>query len=178
MKREAVTLRNKAEEEIEALIASKKREAATISSAAKSEAEKLVTEATKSIADYRHWLISAVAESERLYKIQTQSLSAAQQAIEQSRSRLAHAFEKLSSLTQVVNESLDENNIPLATEFARTDADSTLNEKSAAKTSTVKKAAATKSTTKKSAAKSSTNKKSAAKRTPAKRAVVKKSARK
>jgi hypothetical protein len=118
-KREVESLRAITAAEIDAMVATKKREAASITDAAKSEAEALVKEAVASITDYRSWLTSAVAESERLYKIQSQSLTAAQQAIEQSRTRLAMAFEKLAALTDEVDQNLDSENQPLSPKFLR-----------------------------------------------------------
>ena len=116
-KREVETLRKTTAAEVEALLSTKKREAQSITSSAKSEADALMEEAKSNIADYRDWLVSAVAESERLYKIQTQSLAAAQQAIDQSKQRLAHAFEKLTAHIDDVQESLDNENTPTSKEF-------------------------------------------------------------
>ena len=177
--REVAALKSQTHSEIESMLATKKREAAAITSSAKHEADELVAEATASVADYRNWLISAVSESERLYKIQTQSLSAAQQAIEQSRQRLSHAFEKLASLTNEVEENLDENSAPLVKEFTRARAkeNSPANESSPAAKKTVKKAPAKKAATKKPVAKKSSAKKAPAKKA-AKKSVAKKSTRK
>jgi len=125
----------------------------------------LVSEATANIANYRNWLVSAVAESERLYKIQTQSLSAAQQAIEQSRQRLSHAFEKLASLTQEVEENLNENNAPRVPEFTRT--------RTLASTATSDQTPATKGDTKKSVKAVTPRKATSAKKTAPKRPVKK-----
>lgn len=174
VKREVAALRSKTEEEIQSLTDAKKQEAVAITANAKHEAERLVKEAVGSIADYRNWLVSAVAESERLHKVQTQSLAAAQQAIEQSRQRLAHAFEKLSSLTNDVNESLDENNIPLAKELIRSKENfSRGNEPTSAKKSAVKQNTLTKGSATKKIAKKATSKKASARKS-----AVKKSARK
>lgn len=115
--REAELLRSTTSKEVEAMLSTKRREAVAITSAAKSEADSLIEEATHNIANYRSWLVSAVAESERLYKIQTQSLSAAQQAIDQSRQRLAHAFEKLSAHITDVDNNLGNENRPTSKEF-------------------------------------------------------------
>jgi hypothetical protein len=177
--REVAALKSQTQSDIESMLATKKREAAAITSSAKHEAEELVAEATASVADYRNWLISAVSESERLYKIQTQSLSAAQQAIEQSRQRLSHAFEKLASLTNEVEENLDENNAPLVKEFTRARAkdNSLVSESSPVVKKTVKKAPAKKTATKKPVAKKSSAKTAPAKRA-AKKSVAKKSTRK
>jgi len=187
-KREVESLRATTAAEIDAMVATKKREAASITAAAKSEAEALVKEAVASITDYRSWLTSAVAESERLYKIQSQSLTAAQQAIEQSRTRLAMAFEKLAALTDYVDQNLDSENQPLSPEFLRPSAkQTTLNKSTGEQTDqpatqvttqptnrAVKKSAAVKKkpVTKKAAARTSAKKK------PAKKATPKKSTRK
>lgn len=169
--REVATLKSKTESEIESMMAAKKREAAAITSSAKHEAEELVAEAITNVSDYRNWLISAVSESERLYKIQTQSLSAAQQAIEQSRERLSHAFEKLASLTQEVDQNLGENDTPVVKEFTRirpsgslqtTDSSSEIKKpaKKSARKAPAKKVARKRSAPKKSTGKKSTGKKS------------------
>jgi len=164
-RREVEALRSKTQEEIESMLAAKKREAAAITSSAKHEAEVLVSDATANIANYRNWLVSAVAESERLYKIQTQSLSAAQQAIEQSRQRLSHAFEKLASLTQEVEENLNENNAPRVPEFTRT--------RTLASTATSDQTPATKGDTKKSVKAVTPRRATSAKKTAPKRPVKK-----
>jgi hypothetical protein len=173
-KREVESLRATTAQEIESMLASKKREAASITAAAKSESEELVKGAISSITDYRNWLTSAVAESERLYKIQTQSLTAAQQAIEQSRHRLASAFERLAGLTEDIDRNLDGENQPITKEFVRSgSAQSTREESTASEgddSSAVKKKGAVKnSPAKKSPAKKSPAKKSPAKKSPAKK---------
>ncbi len=107
-KREAAELEAATSREVELMLLAKKREANAITSSAKHEAEALVAEAAQSVSEYRNWLSSVVAETERLYKVQTQSLASAQQAIEQSRQRLGSAFEKLSNLTVDIANSLGE----------------------------------------------------------------------
>lgn len=164
--KEVEALKAKTHDEIEAMLATKRREAASITSAAKHEAEALVAEATSNVADYRNWLLSAVAESERLYKIQTQSLAAAQQAIEQSKQRLSHAFEKLASLTQEVDENLSEDAIPLAKEFTRSrSSDAVAQESKKLSPSPRSKKQVAKKPARKPAAKRATNKKVAKKST-------------
>jgi hypothetical protein len=183
-KREAESLRTTTAQEIESMLASKKREAASIMAAAKSESEELVKGAISSITDYRTWLTSAVAESERLYKIQTQSLTAAQQAIEQSRQRLASAFERLAGLTEDIDRNLDDENQPITKEFVRGSAAQIARKESASQgedspQSAVKKAAAKrKAPVKKAVAKKSAAKSSQAKKSPAKKVSAKKSTRK
>jgi len=141
-----------AEREAEHLIASKKREAAAVAAAAKKEAEALVSGAVTDIADYRSWLSTAIAEAERLHRIQTQSLNAAEQAIEQTRHRLATAFEKLASLQGDIDLNLGSDNRPKSKTYVRAngsavDAETTPAKKAAPK----KKAAAKKAAPKKKA---------------------------
>lgn len=99
---DAADLLSKAESEAEDLLNSKKREGATITSNAKREAERMVNTATTEVTEYRTWLAGVISEAERLYKIQTQSLDAAENAIAQSRSRLESAFNRLADLQKQV----------------------------------------------------------------------------
>ena len=138
--------------EAEQLISSKKREAATVAAAAKREAEALISGAVTDIADYRSWLSTAISEADRLHRIQTQSLNAAQQAIEQTRHRLSTAFEKLSSLQANIDANLSEDNRPKGKIYLRASG-SPIESEASAKKSSPKKPAAKKSTAKKSAAK-------------------------
>ena len=173
-KREAESIRSSAANEVEALLTSKKREASAITASAKSEADSMIEQAQSNVADYRSWLVSAVEESERLYKIQSQSLSAAQQAIDQSRQRLAHAFEKLSLHIEDVNDNLDGENLPTAKEFIR--AKSGVKESASArpvKKAAVKKAPVKKTQAKKAPVKKAPAKKSAPKKTSSKKAAPK-----
>jgi hypothetical protein len=55
-------------------------------------------------------LTGVISEAERLYRIQTQSLDAAEQAIIQSRSRLESAFIRLAELHKSVTENLTADN--------------------------------------------------------------------
>jgi hypothetical protein len=82
-----------------------------------------------------------VAESERLYKIQTQSLSAAQQAIEQSRQRLAHAFDRLAALDTDIESNVDSENKPVTKVFTRAAAIKNSEEQPAEKKVATKKVA-------------------------------------
>jgi len=176
-KREAESLRSTTASEIESMLATKKREAGAITAAAKHEAESLIAEATTNIGEYRTWLTSAVAESERLYKIQTQSLSAAQQAIEQSRQRLAHAFERLAALDTDIESNVDSENRPVTKVFTRAAVIKNSEEQPAEKTAAPKEAAVKKASVKK-VAKSSPQKpvKKPVKKA-AKKAVTKKSSK-
>jgi chromosome segregation ATPase len=116
---EAAELRSEAERAVESLVSSKKREAGALMSSAKQEAERIITAATSEIADYRGWLTSAISESERLYRIQTQSLAQAESAISQSRARLQGAFERLAGLQGDIDGNLTSDNRPRGKTFAR-----------------------------------------------------------
>ncbi len=116
---EAAELRNEAERAVETLVTSKKREAGALLSSAKQEAERIISAATSEIADYRGWLTSAISESERLYRIQTQSLAQAESAISQSRARLQGAFERLAGLQGDIDGNLTSDNRPRGKTFAR-----------------------------------------------------------
>ena len=100
------------------LLDSKQREAASITSAAKREADRVIAEATSDIANFKNWLGEAIAESERLAKLQAQALAAAEEGIKHSRAKLSTAFERLASLGTVVESALDENHRPKEKEFA------------------------------------------------------------
>jgi len=116
---DAAQLRAEAARNAEQLIESKKREAGALLGNAKREAERIIVEATSEIANYRSWLTTAISESERLYRIQTQSLSAAESAIAQSRARLQGAFEKLASLQSDIDGNLTSDNRPRHRTFAQ-----------------------------------------------------------
>ncbi|MGA0851174.1 MAG: hypothetical protein ACO3QM_03930 [Candidatus Nanopelagicaceae bacterium] len=99
---DAADIVSKAESEAEDLLNSKKREGSQITSNAKREAERLVMSATTEVSEYRSWLAGVISEAERLYRIQTQSLDAAENAISQSRARLESAFNRLAELQKQV----------------------------------------------------------------------------
>lgn len=101
-----------AEREGEELLSTKKREANTVTSNAKREADRLVQGATTEVAEYRSWLAQVISEAERLYRIQTQSLDAAENAIAQSRQRLDSAFNRLSELQRQVNDAIRPDGTP------------------------------------------------------------------
>lgn len=105
---EAADLVNEATREAEAIIDSKRREAAAVASAARREGERIVADAANEVIEYRRWLAEVIAESERLYRVQSQALVAAEQAIAQSRQRLDGAFARLANMQAVVNDSLNE----------------------------------------------------------------------
>ena len=96
-----------AESEAEALMESKKREISTLATAARREGERIITEATTEVSGYRQWLSGVISEAERLYRIQKQSLDAAESAIQQSRNRLDGAFQRLEELQKNVLENLN-----------------------------------------------------------------------
>ena len=99
---DAADIVSKAESEAEELLNAKKREGSTITSNAKREAERMVLTATTEVSEYRNWLAGVISEAERLYRIQTQSLDAAENAISQSRQRLESAFNRLAELQKQV----------------------------------------------------------------------------
>jgi hypothetical protein len=96
-----------AEAEAEALIESKKREISALATAARREGERIVSEATTEVTGYRQWLSGVISEAERLYRIQKQSLDAAESAIQQSRNRLDGAFQRLEDLQKSVLDNLN-----------------------------------------------------------------------
>jgi hypothetical protein len=86
---------------------SRKREAASLATAARREGERIINSATSEVSNYRQWLTGVMSEAERLYKIQAQSLDAAEGAIHQSRARLETAFNRLAELQKSVIENLN-----------------------------------------------------------------------
>ncbi len=103
---EAQDLVAQAESEAQSIVESKKREATAIATAARREGERIISTATSEVSNYRQWLGGVISEAERLYRIQTQSLDAAENAIHQSRTRLESAFNQLSDLQKNVLENL------------------------------------------------------------------------
>ena len=101
---DAAAIVEDAEREGNELLASRKREASNVVSNAKREAERLVQGAAGEITAYRSWLTQVISEAERLYRIQTQSLDAAQNAIQQSRERLDTAYRRLSDFEKQVSD--------------------------------------------------------------------------
>jgi DNA repair exonuclease SbcCD ATPase subunit len=71
------------------------------------ESERIITEATTEVSGYRQWLAGVISEAERLYRIQKQSLDAAESAIQQSRNRLDGAFQRLEELQKNVLDNLN-----------------------------------------------------------------------
>ncbi len=150
---EAAEITSSAEAEAERLVEAREREAAALASSARREAERLITTATSDIADFKSWLMSAIQESERLHRIQTQSLASAEEAIKQTRGRLSSAFEKLAALGADIEANIGEGNRPHAKAFIRKMTKEVRGEDDApvrrsSKSSTKKKPAARKKTTK------------------------------
>ena len=104
---EAGHMISQAEAEAEALLESKKREATSLTTTARREGERIIGSATSEVSNYRQWLTGVITEAERLYKVQTQSLDAAESAIHQSRTRLESAFTRLADLQKSVIENLN-----------------------------------------------------------------------
>jgi cell division septum initiation protein DivIVA len=123
--REAATIADAKVREADAIVDAKRREAAALATAARREAERIVGEASENVNEYRAWLADIISESERLYRSQTQALSAAESAIAQSRERLDTAFARLSKMGQFVNNAINEDGTvkrsePIAVESKRT----------------------------------------------------------
>ena len=148
-----------AESEAEALMESKKREISALATAARREGERIVTEATTEVTGYRQWLSGVIDEAERLYRIQKQSLDAAETAIQQSRNRLDGAFQRLTELQKNVLDNLNSDDtlvnpgpLKVASQRTRPALDAPKKStKKAAKKSPVKKTSVKKSTAKKTA---------------------------
>ena len=98
-----------AETEAEELLQKSKREVTALTYAAKREGERIISTATGEITNYRQWLNGAIAEAERLYRIQKQALESAESSIQQSRNRLDGAFQKLEELQKSILENLNPN---------------------------------------------------------------------
>ncbi len=92
----------------EELIDQKKREAGALLNTARREGEQIIGGATQDVLEYRQWLNGVMEEAGRLYKIQTQSLDAAQEAIHASRNRLESAYSRLAELRNNVLENIKE----------------------------------------------------------------------
>ena len=111
--------------EADAIVDGKRREAAALTGAARREAERVISEASENVNEYRAWLADIITESERLYRSQTQALSAAESAIAQSRSTLDSAFARLSKMGDIVDNALNadgtiKRSAPIAVESKRT----------------------------------------------------------
>lgn len=91
-----------AETQASSVISAGKLQATQIVEAAQRDGERRIKEATQKVGEYRQWLSGVVSETERLHKIQIQSLSTAENAILQSRSQLESAFDRLVELKKSV----------------------------------------------------------------------------
>jgi vacuolar-type H+-ATPase subunit H len=161
---DAADIVSKAESEAEDLLNSKKREGSTITSNAKREAERLVLTATTEVSEYRNWLSGVISEAERLYRIQTQSLDAAENAISQSRQRLESAFNRLAELQKQVISAISPDGTPSS--------DTRVSQRIAQAASQSSEGGSSKSTTSKSAgqkAKKSSARKSSGQKSAAKK---------
>jgi hypothetical protein len=106
--RQAAAVADAKVREADALVDSKRREAAAFAAAARREAERVISEASENVNEYRAWLADIITESERLYRSQTQALSAAEGAIAQSRNTLDTAFARLSKMGNIVSNAMNE----------------------------------------------------------------------
>ena len=123
--REAAAVADAKVREAEAIVDGKRREAAALATAARREAERIISEASGNVNDFRAWLGDMISESERLYRAQTQALSAAEAAIAQSREKLDTSFARLSRMQELVNTSIAEDgtvkkSAPIKVESKRT----------------------------------------------------------
>ncbi len=123
--REAAAIADAKVREAESIVDSKRREAAALATAARREAERIISEASGNVNDFRAWLGDMVSESERLYRAQTQALSAAEAAIAQSREKLDTSFARLSRMQELVSASINEDgtvkrSAPIKVESKRT----------------------------------------------------------
>ena len=103
---EAEEILSQARADAEALFEEKRREVTALALAARREGERLISEAQNEVVEYRQWLSQVMSEAERLNRIQTQSLHAAETAIAQGRSSLETAFARLNDLQKKVSENL------------------------------------------------------------------------
>jgi len=122
---EAAELVRNASREADLVMDNKRREAAALAAAARREAERVIGEASENVNEYRAWLADIITESERLYRSQTQALSAAESAIALSRDRLDSAFARLSKMGDDVNSVINEDgtinkSAPISVESKRT----------------------------------------------------------
>ena len=123
--RQATAVADAKDREADAIVDGKRREAAALTGAARREAERVISEASENVNEYRAWLADIITESERLYRSQTQALSAAESAIAQSRSTLDSAFARLSKMGDIVDNALNadgtiKRSAPISVESKRT----------------------------------------------------------
>ena len=155
---EAQDILSQATTDADAIFEEKRREVTALAVAARREGERMISEAQDEVVAYRQWLSQVMSEAERLNRIQTQSLHAAETAIAQGRSSLETAFARLSDLQKKVSENLSTDGGLLPQVPKKVVSQRTKPALDAPKKSAPKKAAQKKSAPKKSA-----------KKTPAKR---------
>lgn len=141
---EAAEKIEQAEIAAEDLLDQKRREGSSLLSAARREGEQIISGATSEVLEYRQWLNGVMEEAARLYKIQTQSLEAAQEAIHASRNRLDSAYSRLAELRTSVLENIKEDgrlvsNEPIRVKSERTKAAIAAPKKKKKKTAAKKK---------------------------------------
>jgi hypothetical protein len=103
---EAQDILSQATADAEAIFEEKRREVSALALAARREGERMISEAQNEVVAYRQWLSQVMSDAERLNRIQTQSLNAAENAIAQGRSSLETAFARLNELQKKVSENL------------------------------------------------------------------------
>jgi len=155
---EAQDILSQATTDAEVIFEEKRREVSALALAARREGERMISEAQDEVVAYRQWLSQVMSDAERLNRIQTQSLHAAENAIAQGRSSLETAFARLSDLQKKVSENLSTDGGLLPQVPKKVVSQRTKPALDAPKKSAPKKAAQKKSAPKKSA-----------KKTPAKR---------
>ena len=104
---EAQDIISQATADAQAIVEEKRREVTSLALAARREGERIISEAHNEVIEYRQWLSQVISEAERLHRIQTQSLRAAETAIAQGRTSLENAFSRLSDLQNKVSENLN-----------------------------------------------------------------------
>jgi vacuolar-type H+-ATPase subunit H len=104
---EAQDIISQATADAQAIVEEKRREVTSLALAARREGERIISEAHNEVIEYRQWLSQVISEAERLHRIQTQSLRAAETAIAQGRTSLENAFSRLSDLQNKVTENLN-----------------------------------------------------------------------
>ena len=114
---DAEELVSTAKAQAQATLTESTREASQLTSSARRESQRIIETATSQVVDYRSWLSSAISEAERLHRTQNASLNAAEQAIQQTRQKLQHAFDRLAELQMDINANLDGENNPVGKTF-------------------------------------------------------------
>jgi vacuolar-type H+-ATPase subunit H len=104
---EAQDILSQATADAQAILDEKRREVTSLALVARREGERIISEAHNEVIEYRQWLSQVISEAERLHRIQTQSLHAAETAIAQGRTSLENAFSRLSDLQNKVTENLN-----------------------------------------------------------------------